>query len=119
MQVVLSFVRIICALSAQGVFSCIELGAQASEAFNPSEWPIPAGNAGAQRYSPLTDISRSNVKQLKVAWTYRHEDNRSGWPDPFKGAAFQASPIVVDNRLIFPTPFNRVIALDPETGREL
>jgi quinoprotein glucose dehydrogenase len=119
MQVVFSFVRIICALSAQALFSCIELGAQATEAFMPSEWPIPAGNAGAQRYSPLTDINRRNVKQLKVAWTYRHGDYRSGWPDPFKGTAFQASPIVVDNRLIFPTPFNRVIALDPETGREL
>ncbi len=119
MQVVFSFVRNICALGAQVLFSCVELGAQAAEAFKPSEWPIPAGNAGAQRYSPLTDINRSNVKQLKVAWTYRHGDYRSGWPDPFKGTAFQASPIVVDNRLIFPTPFNRVIALDPETGREL
>jgi quinoprotein glucose dehydrogenase len=101
MQVVFSFVRIICALSAQALFSCIELGAQATEAFMPSEWPIPAGNAGAQRYSPLTDINRRNVKQLKVAWTYRHGDYRSGWPDPFKGTAFQASPIVVDNRLIY------------------
>ena len=119
MQVAFSFVRIICALSAQALLSCIDLGAQAAEVFKPSEWPVPAGDASAQRYSPLTDINRSNVAQLKVAWTYRHGDYRSGWPDPFKGTAFQASPIVVDNRLVFSTPFNRVIALNPETGREV
>ena len=107
MQVVLSFVRIICALTAQALFSCIEPSAQAAEVFKPSEWPVPAGDAGARRFSPLTDINRSNVAQLKVAWTYRHGDYRSGWPDPFKGTAFQSSPIVVDNRLVFSTPFNR------------
>ena len=119
MQVVLSFVRIVCVFHTLILFSSITLGAQPGGDFAVSEWPIPAGDAGAQRYSPLTDVNRGNVSQLKVAWTYRHGDYRSGWPDPFKGTAFEASPIVVDNRLIFSTPFNRVIALDPETGREL
>ena len=36
-----------------------------------------------------------------------------------RSSAFEASPIAVDGRLIFTTPRNRVIALDPETGREL
>jgi quinoprotein glucose dehydrogenase len=83
------------------------------------DWPVAAGDDGATRYSPLSEIDRSNVARLEVAWSYRHGDVRSGWPDPFKGTAFEASPIVVDGRLIFPTPFDRVIALDPETGREL
>jgi quinoprotein glucose dehydrogenase len=83
------------------------------------DWPVAAGDDGATRYSPLSEIDRSNVARLEVAWIYRHGDVRSGWPDPFKGTAFEASPIVVDGRLIFPTPFNRVIALDPETGREI
>ena len=36
-----------------------------------------------------------------------------------RGSAFESTPIVVDGRLFFTTPRNRVIALDPETGREL
>ena len=118
MQVVFSFVRIVCALSALLLFSCTALSARPAEIAS-SEWPFPAGDAGAQRYSLFTDINRGNVAQLKVARTYRHGDYRSGWPDPFKGTAFEASPIVVDTRLILSTPLNRVIALDAETGREL
>jgi quinoprotein glucose dehydrogenase len=74
------------------------------------------------RHSPLGQIDRSNVAGLEVAWTYRHGDFRSGgiFPDHVtKGTAFEATPIVVENRLVFSTPFNRVIALDPETGAEL
>ncbi len=67
------------------------------------------------------DINRDNVKRLKVAWTYRHGDVRdpSGPDRPLRGTAFEATPILVEGRLIFTTPFNRVIALDPETGAEL
>ena len=36
-----------------------------------------------------------------------------------RSSAFEATPIAVDGRLFFTTPRNRVIALDPETGREL
>ncbi len=83
------------------------------------DWPITGGDPGGMRYSPLTDINRTNVSKLTVAWTYHHGDYRSGWPDPFKGTAFESTPIVRDGRLIFTTPYNRVIALDPLTGREL
>jgi quinoprotein glucose dehydrogenase len=84
-----------------------------------ADWPVTGGDSGEQRFSPLHDIDRSNVNRLQVAWTYRHGDYRSGWPDPFKATAFQSTPVVIDHRLIFTTPYNRVIALDPESGREL
>jgi len=84
-----------------------------------AEWPVTGGDPGGMRYSPLTDINRTNVSQLQVAWTYQHGDYRSGWPDLFKGTAFQSTPIVIDRRLIFTTPYNRVIALAPDTGKEL
>jgi quinoprotein glucose dehydrogenase len=35
------------------------------------------------------------------------------------GTSMETTPLVVDGRLLFTTPFNRVIALDPETGEEL
>ena len=86
-----------------------------------AEWPVTEGAPGGGRFSPLTDITRENVAQLRVAWTYRHGDFWSGrFPLPVnRGSAFESTPIVVGGRLFFTTPRNRVIALDPETGREL
>lgn len=87
-----------------------------------AEWRWTEGAPGGGRWSPLTDITAANVASLQVAWTYRHGDAYDGgWmPDRVnKGTAFEATPIVAGGRLIFSTPFNRVIALDPESGREL
>lgn len=87
-----------------------------------ADWPVTEGTPGGWRYSPLTGIRPDNVSQLQIAWIYRHGDYRSSWM-PFDesatGTSFEATPLVVEGRLIFPTPMNRVIALDPETGREL
>jgi quinoprotein glucose dehydrogenase len=87
-----------------------------------AEWRYTEGAPGGGRYSPLSDIDRANVASLRVAWTYRHGDVDSGgiMPDYVnKGTSFEATPIVVDGRLIFATPFDRVVALDPESGHEL
>ncbi|MDY7095860.1 MAG: pyrroloquinoline quinone-dependent dehydrogenase [Acidobacteriota bacterium] len=87
----------------------------------PVEWPFTEGAPGGGRHSTLTDIHPGNVEQLQVAWTYRHGDV---WEGQFpvkirRGSTSESTPIVVDGRLFFTTPRNRVIALDPETGEEL
>jgi quinoprotein glucose dehydrogenase len=80
-------------------------------------WPVYGGDSGGSRYSPATQIDRSNVTALRVAWTFRTgEDFRCRFCDR---KAFEATPILVEGKLIFSTPSNRVFALDPETGREL
>ena len=109
-------------------FGCVGLvllcSALAARAEPPavSDWPVTGGNAGGARFSKLHDIDRTNVGRLEVVWTYHHGDfYDGGWlPDYVnKGTAMETTPIVVDGRLIFTTPMNRVIALDPETGAEL
>jgi quinoprotein glucose dehydrogenase len=102
----------ICALLVALVSPTVAAGGAA-------DWPVTGGDPGGMRYSPLRQIDRANVGDLEVVWSYRHGDYRRGWPDPFRGTAFEATPIVIDGRLLFTTPFNRVIALDSETGREL
>lgn len=87
---------------------------------NSDQWPTVAGEAGGTRYSALGQIDPSNVARLQPRWSYRHRDFRSGWPETdVKGTVFEATPILAHGKLIFSTPFNRVIALDPESGREL
>ncbi|MGE0129740.1 MAG: pyrroloquinoline quinone-dependent dehydrogenase [Blastocatellales bacterium] len=80
-------------------------------------WPAYGRDSGGSRYSPLAQINRENVKNLKVAWT-----RRTGAADvkaaSARSAAFEATPILVDGLLYLTTPYNRVITLDPATGTE-
>ncbi|HEY6065947.1 MAG TPA: PQQ-binding-like beta-propeller repeat protein, partial [Thermoanaerobaculia bacterium] len=81
------------------------------------DWPAYGRDPGGSRYSPLAQIDRSNVARLRVAWTYRTGEDMSKSVVGDK-AAFEATPIMVDGTLYLSTPFNRVIALDAETGKE-
>jgi quinoprotein glucose dehydrogenase len=74
-------------------------------------WPLNGGVDNI-RHSPLTQINRGNVKNLRVAWTYDSHD-------AFPGSEMQSNPIVVDGVLYATTPTLRVVALNAETGREL
>jgi glucose dehydrogenase len=82
---------------------------------------VTEGLPGGGRYSPLADIHAGNVGQLERAWVYRYGagDYFDG-SFPFnRGTSSETTPILVGGRLIFTTPTNRVIALDPESGKEL
>ena len=71
------------------------------------------------RYSPLTQVNRRNVSQLRVAWTYRTGELATyEGTEAARKAAFEATPIMAGGVLYFSTPSNRVIALDAGTGRE-
>ena len=89
----------------------------AASAFAQGDWPVYGHDAGGTKYSPLTGINKSNVKQLDVVWTFHSGDIY----DPKghgKQSAFESTPLFIDGTLYFTTPFGRVIALDPDTGRE-
>src|SRR5213080_1765845 len=80
-----------------------------------------AGDPGGTRSSPLKQINRQNVKNLKRAWTYHmgEVDRGGNETDRHHIAPFESTPIVIDGVLYFSTPSNRVIALDAETGQEI
>jgi quinoprotein glucose dehydrogenase len=81
------------------------------------DWPAYGHDPGGQRFSPLTAINRSNVKSLKIAWTFRTGDAYAP-PSGSKPTQFEATPLYVDGTLFIGTPLGRIIALDPETGKE-
>lgn len=82
----------------------------------PAAWDSYGGDPGGGRHSPARQISAENVQFLKKAWEFRTGDlgrDRAS----FSRSGFEATPILVEESLVFCTPFNEVIALDPGTGR--
>ena len=83
-----------------------------------SDWPNYGNDPGGTRHSGLSQINRENVSKLKVAWVF-HTGDISDGQDGKRRSGFETTPIFVDGRLYLTTPFNRVVALDPATGKQL
>jgi quinoprotein glucose dehydrogenase len=83
-----------------------------------SDWPNYGNDPGGMRHSALSQINRENVAKLKVAWVFHTGDISEGH-DGRRRSGFETTPILVDGRLYLTTPFNRVIALDRATGKQL
>jgi len=81
-------------------------------------WPEYGSTSGGTRHSPLTQITPDNVHALEVAWTHHHGDIEDGSGGMGLRSSFQATPILVDDALVFCTAFNRVVSVDAETGEE-
>ena len=78
------------------------------------EWTAYGRDAAGTRFSPLTQVTPENARRLAPAWTY-HTGELARADDRTR---FEATPLMVDGTLYLSTPFGRVIALDPATGRE-
>ncbi|MBI1787136.1 MAG: PQQ-binding-like beta-propeller repeat protein, partial [Acidobacteria bacterium] len=79
-----------------------------------AEWRYWAGDQGATRYSPLTQINRSNAARLKPAWVYHSGDKGD------RGrTTIECTPIVIDGAMYLTSPMLKAIAVDPVTGKEI
>lgn len=65
---------------------------------------------GATHYSSLGQITVRNVSRLVRAWTYHTGE---------QGRQFETMPLIVNGILYFTSQSSRVIALQPETGKEI
>ena len=83
------------------------------------EWKYYGGDAGGSRYSGLDQINRKNVTRLKVAWTYDTGDVSDGTGTSPTRSSFEGTPLMIEGTLYVVTPFNRLIAIQPETGEKL
>ena len=81
-------------------------------------WEHWGGDRGGSRFSPLSQITSGNVGNLVRAWEFRTGDLDSRAPEVMKRTKFQATPLFVEDSLIFCSPFNEVIALDPGSGAQ-
>jgi quinoprotein glucose dehydrogenase len=81
-------------------------------------WEHWGGDRGGMRFSPLAQITPANIGNLVRAWEFRTGDLDNRAPEVMKRTKFEATPLFVEDSLIFCTPFNEVIALDPGTGAQ-
>jgi len=107
-----------------------------SAAFAQNDWPTYGRDLAGTRYSPLKQIRAGNVSTLVRAWTY-HLAAGNAPPDqtPAEGNEVtsargrgaeratarvgEVSPLVVQGMMYLTSPYGRVVALQPENGKEL
>jgi quinoprotein glucose dehydrogenase len=83
-----------------------------------SEWTAYGGDEGGMRHSSAAEITPENVGDLVPAWTYR-TGHASAPEHLLERTKFQATPILIEGKLVLCSPFNVIIALDPATGKEI
>ncbi|MEO1014359.1 MAG: pyrroloquinoline quinone-dependent dehydrogenase [Pseudomonadota bacterium] len=79
-------------------------------------WSDYGATPGGSRYSSHAQITRENVTDLQVAWSFSTGDMEKRPESVINRMAAEGTPLLVGGALIFCTPFNEVIALDPGTG---
>jgi quinoprotein glucose dehydrogenase len=92
------------------------VGASAPPALQ--EWPVYAADQAATHYSPLTEIDKTSIDRVAVAWEWKTGDDQVISTAGARPGSFENTPLMIDNVLYVSTPFNRVAALDAETGAQ-
>ena len=73
------------------------------------QWPDYGGTPDQSKFVVTPDITRKNVTQLEVAWTYPTNDER----------AYQFNPVIVDNVMYVLAKNSSLVAIDVVTRKEL
>jgi glucose dehydrogenase len=85
-----------------------------------TDWPVYGHDPASQRYSPIDQINTRNVAKLKQAWQYGVDP---GGVDTSAAnrllSGTEAVPIMAGGLLYTPTVRHSIVALQPETGREV
>lgn len=92
-------------LRALALLAALALSAYAQD----RDWSAYNGDPAGDHYSPLAQINRKNVSQLRVAWTF----------DTGEAGGLEANPLVVSGIVYGCTPTRKVVALDAATGKLL
>jgi quinoprotein glucose dehydrogenase len=121
---------------------------RAQQGATGAEWRAYAGDLGATKYSPLTQIDAANFSQLAVAWRWQSADGFLSRTIPGRGEVwassrlifdqlnredpkrwrdgrapllvnFKATPLMVGGRLYLNTPTSIGAAVDGKTGETI
>src|SRR5260221_6886169 len=94
-----------------GILALIAIagGAQAQPQGPPTEWKDWGGSSARMNYSPLSQITATNVADLKPVWV---------WDSGKFGRTWETRPLLIDGLLyLTESQTGDIIALEPETGK--
>jgi glucose dehydrogenase len=72
-------------------------------------WKDYGGGPSSSQYTALTQINKSNVANLKVAWSYKIGENKR----------YSFNPVIVDNTMYVMGAGNSIVALNATTGKSI
>jgi glucose dehydrogenase len=75
-----------------------------------NDWKTYGNDPGHTRFSTLAQITPANVSKLTPAWTFDLKREGQKW---------LTTPVVINNMMYITLPAGGVVALEPETGKEL
>ncbi|WP_368565662.1 outer membrane protein assembly factor BamB family protein, partial [Acinetobacter bereziniae] len=81
-----------------------------------ADWPAYGRTQSGLRYSPLNQINSDNVKDLQVAWTYHTGESKT--ENDSGETTNQVTPIKIGNNMYLCTTHQKLVSLDPSTGKE-
>ncbi|MDT0684992.1 PQQ-binding-like beta-propeller repeat protein [Autumnicola psychrophila] len=97
-------------------WSCVKSNQEKNGDYNQKDeddqhqsWKDYGGGPDQSKYVDFNQITRSNVKDLEVAWFYPTGDNK----------IYQFNPIIVDNYMYVLAKDNSLVALNATTGEEI
>lgn len=91
-----------------------------SQAETIGEWPSYGADKASSKYAPLTQLTRDNVQDLRVAWRWLSVDQPLLKADSdLWTMAYEATPLMVGGVLYTSTSLSQVAAIDAATGKTL
>ena len=113
--IVLALLGTVATANAQAIPGALP---ESTKALSQGEWPAYAGTYAAARYSPLTQIDRTNARNLHVAWRWKSPDMAIKEANPKVGpsCANESTPLMVGGMLYTSTSLSQVAAIDAATG---
>lgn len=77
-----------------------------------NDWPCVGNDAGRSRFSPLDQVNKKTVKNLKPAWEFACGDS-------YRGSTIECTPIVVGGVMYLTTVKLKIVAIDASSGKKL
>jgi quinoprotein glucose dehydrogenase len=77
-----------------------------------TDWPLYSADPIGSKYAPLDQITKNNVHQLKLAWTYSGGDHSDR-------STIECNPIIVKGTMYLTTPGLKLVALKADSGEEV
>jgi quinoprotein glucose dehydrogenase len=91
------------------LFLCLRLGVPCVAGQDHTTWRDYAGGPDNSKYVALEQITKSNVAQLRVAWSYPTRDANS----------YSFNPIIAGNVMYVLARGSSLVALNATTGKEI